>query len=145
MKYLHSLLLTASLAAAVPTGNGTLEAAGTFQGSINFFKRWDCHNPCVEDGSCQPGQESQGLMPGSVDPLIAWGYGCLDRPDGVHSLALSISNGHGFSGINTTCAEWWEKPYDAHVYELEWADSYGPGKCNVFVADHIKAIYYHWT
>ena len=68
MKHFIPILLSATLAVAAPT-NSTLEKRD-FQGSIQWFKRWDCKNHCVEDpGYCLSGQEHEGIE-GSVDSFI---------------------------------------------------------------------------
>lgn len=144
MKYLTPLLAAATLAVAAPTANHTLslEKRG-FQGSINWFARYDCKNPCVEHGYCLSGQVSEGAE-GSEDPWIGWDNGCFDRPEGIHSLALSVSNGHHFSGIDKSCAQWKADNYDAKSTVLASGSKYGEDECTVFDGHHIKAVFYHW-
>ena len=68
MKYLTSILFAATLAVAAPASNHTLEQR-SFQGSINWFDRWDCQKYCVEIGMCLAGQVSLGVE-GSEDQWI---------------------------------------------------------------------------
>jgi hypothetical protein len=72
MKYTIATLLAATLAAAAPVTNQTttLERRD-FQGSIQFFDRYDCQNKCVEDGYCLAGQVDEG-MEGSDSNFIGY-------------------------------------------------------------------------
>jgi hypothetical protein len=72
MKFITPIILAATLAVAAPTNfTESLLVPRSFQGSINFFTRWDCQNDCVEDGYCLSGQVNEG-MAGSEDPWIGW-------------------------------------------------------------------------
>ena len=138
MKYL-TLLFAATLAVAAPASNSTLEER-SFSGNINFFKRWDCSDDCVENGLCLSGQRDRG-MSGSAQDWIGWDDGCWDRPAGAHSLALSISNGHKFTGIDKSCKQWKADGFAAKTFALK---SGKKDQCNVFKGDKIKAVFYHW-
>jgi hypothetical protein len=72
MKYTIATLLAATLAAAAPATNQTttLERRD-FQGSVQFFDRYDCQNKCVEDGYCLAGQVDEG-MEGSDSNFIGY-------------------------------------------------------------------------
>lgn len=93
------------------------------------------------------------MSPQSTSEWIGWDSGCWDRPDGVHSLALSFNNGHKFSGINKSCKEWmddgWKGKDQAEVKDLKVA-KFEEGKdkghhhCNVFPGHEVKAVIYHW-
>ena len=140
MKYL-TLLAAATLAVAAPApaSNSTLEER-SFTGNINFFERWDCKDDCVEKGMCLSGQISHG-MKGSDQDWIGWDAGCWDRPAGAHSLALQISNGHKFIGIDKSCKQWKADNFAAKTYALK---SGKKDQCNVFKGDKIKAVAYQW-
>jgi hypothetical protein len=134
----------ALLGNAFPTANHTVALESrSFQGSINWFTRYDCQNPCVEIGYCLSGQTSEG-MSGSSDPWIGWDSGCWDRPDGAHSVALSVSNGHKFKAISKSCEEWKKDNFNAQSWDLAREDSYSDGKCNVLSGEGAKAVYYVW-
>ena len=143
MQFLTTTLIAlAALTAAAPPTNSTptLEAR-SFSGSVNFYKRYDCKNPCVENGYCLSGQANKG-MKGSTDSWIGWDSGCWDRPAGVHSLRLSISNGHKYTGIDKTCAQWKADGFAAKQFPL--GSSKKKGVCNVLPGDKIKAVFYNW-
>jgi hypothetical protein len=78
MKYITPFLLVATLAVAAPTNFTDPEPhlfPRSFQGSINWFTRYDCTNDCVEDGYCLSGQIGEG-MAGSEDPWIGCMFPC---------------------------------------------------------------------
>ena len=144
-----TLLAAATLVVAFPTNTTELYARSSFQGSINFFTRSDCQDTCVEHGYCLSGESSTGMY-GSEDPFIGWDEGCWDRSDGAHSVALSVDNGHGFSGINMSCKKMralikgdgsWD---GVRIFPMASADDYSAGQCNKMQKDVIKAVYYHW-
>ena len=83
-------------------------------------------------------------MKGSDDPWIGWDTGCWDRPDGVHSLGLSISNGHKFSVIDVSCAAFKASNYADPTWPLNFGDKNGDQACNVLPNNHGKAVFYHW-
>lgn len=141
MKYLTLIAAAATLAVAPPATNSTsnLEER-SFTGHINFFSRWDCQADCVKNGMCLSGQVGRG-MKGSDQDWIGWDSGCWDRPVGAHSLALSISNGHKFTGISKSCEKWKADGFVADAYALV---SGKKDQCNVFKGDKIKAVFYHW-
>lgn len=138
MKYL-ALLAAATLAVAAPSSNSTLEKR-SFEGNINWFERWDCKDDCVENGLCLSGQAGRG-MKGSAQNWVGWDSGCWDRLAGAQSLALSISDGHKFSGIDKSCKQWKADGFAARLTPLK---SGKKDECNVFKADKIKAVFYHW-
>ena len=147
MKFITPIVLAATLAVAAPTNfTESLLVPRSFQGSINWFTRWDCQNDCVEDGYCLSGQVDEG-MAGSQDPWIGWDNGCWDRPAGAHSLYLSMDNGHKFSAVKgKSCAQFKNDGYVAETYHVRNHKQYGPGpagKCNVLETD-TAAVFYHW-
>lgn len=139
MKYTPLLNLAATLAVAAPPSSTTLDKR-SFSGDINFFERWDCKNPCVENGLCLSGQTGRG-MKGSAPNWEGWDDGCWDRPAGAHSLSIGISNGHKFTGINKSCKQWKADGFAADTFDLK---SGKKDQCNVFKGDKIKAVFYHW-
>ncbi|KAK3696610.1 hypothetical protein LTR37_017863 [Vermiconidia calcicola] len=141
MKYILPTLLAATLAVAAPTNNTLVKR--DFQGSINWFKRWDCTNDCVEIGMCLSGQTHRGTSD-SRDPWIGWDSGCWDKPDGINSVAVSVDNGHQFKGISKTCEQWKKDDFVADSWHLDTQNGYGDGNCNTFKHDKIKAVVYNW-
>jgi hypothetical protein len=146
MKYITPFLLAATLAVAAPTNFTDPEPhlfPRMFQGSINWFSRYDCTNPCVEDGYCLSGQESEGDL-GGEDSFIGWDSGCWDRPAGAHSVAVSVDNGHKFTAIDKSCKKFHEDGYVANEYQLPTEDAYGAGKCTEMAGTRWEAVYYDW-
>ncbi|KAK3058746.1 hypothetical protein LTR09_000311 [Extremus antarcticus] len=146
MKYTTLTLLAslATLVVAAPPANHTkpLETR-SLDASINWFERYDCQDKCVETGMCLMGQTNNGMWPSDSD-WIGWDSGCWDRPDGANSIALSVSNGHKFTGISKSCNEWKGDDFKAQTWDLDSGASYGADKCNHFYHYHIKAVVYQW-
>ena len=154
MQYLTTTLvaaLAALVAAAPPT---TINPRANVEASVNWFKRWDCRDDCVEIGMCLSGQEYRGTGFSTSD-WIGWDAGCWDRPDGIHSLALSVNNGHKFSAINQDCKTYTDKKNPGYnkdgfkswpmdVADFEAGHDKGYHHCNVFSDEKAKAVIYHW-
>lgn len=95
---------------------------------------------------CLSGQTHEG-MDGSEPDFIGWDDGCWDRPKGAHSIALAINNGHKFSAIDKTCAEFHASApayKGINSIDLKVADGTSYGKCTELDGDWVKAVYYHW-
>lgn len=138
-----TIFLGATLVAAAPT-NFTMEIpqllprSEIFDGTMNFFSRYSCTNPCVEDGFCLAGQETTGdLYTGEVAPYNS----CFDRPAGAQAAYFDVSNNHKFIAIDKTCEEYTNSGWVAHTYfEGGGKDPY----CLVMNHDKIKAITMVW-
>ena len=137
-------VLTTQLVTALPANRTIVLQARSLDGSINWFTRDDCQNPCIEIGMCLMGQTNKGMTPYSENDWIGWDSGCWDRPDGANSIALSVSNGHKFTGIGKTCKEWKDDGFEAQSWDLKSGDQYGDDKCNYIRHQHIQAVFYHW-
>ena len=154
-----TLVLAATLVVAAPAESFTspnIAARGSVQASINFFKRYDCTDDCVEIGMCLSGQQSEGMKPISTSEWLGWDHGCWDKPDSAYSLALSVNNGHKFKGINKSCKEYiklveakkWNDPTlktkNMDVAKFEVGKDKGYHHRNVLNDDQVKAIVYEW-
>lgn len=141
MKSITPILLAATLAVAAPTNfTETLVPRGMFQGSVEFFTRYDCQNDCVADpGWCLAGQVDEGMQ-GSDSSWIGDGTGCFHRPESAHSLKLTIDNGHKYTAIDHTCE---------HIEKYGWDGvrtwNFEVDKCHVMNGDVVKAIQYEWV
>ena len=141
MKFTTPILALATLAVAAPSSIPL--QSRSIDASINFFTRYDCTNPCVENGMCLAGQTGEGFSALSDDDWVGWDSGCWDFPEGTHSLALSVNNGHKFTGIDKSCAAWKKSGIQANSWTMR-VGSYPDDKCNTFNHGKIKAVYYHW-
>lgn len=126
-------------------------------GSLDFFSRYDCTNPCVDIGYCTGSTRTLGnlKMADGQESAGAWSTangvsGCWDVPEGTHSVALSVSDGHGYSGRNLTCAEIKEKADRDEWTGIEWfvleSGEGGEGVCNWEdrLPEGLKSIGYNW-
>lgn len=114
-KSLLAVLATAALTLAAPLNahghdtpsqNSTiLPRADTFGGTVNFFKREDCQNACVENGMCLSGQTTDGdLNPLGAGSWDSWGgKTCWDLRPGTKSIALTQGDGWGYTWSDQTC------------------------------------------
>ena len=145
MKYIIPFILAATLAVAAPT-NFTipdLSPRDEFSGSINWFSRYDCRNPCVEDGMCASGQTGTGDL-GSDEGLLSWTSGCWDRPAGAHSVSVAVDDGHKFTALSVSCDEFDSNGYKADEYQLPTADSGSGGTCTQLAHHKWKSVMYDW-
>jgi hypothetical protein len=144
---LPTTLALATLAVALPSTNITERA--TIAGSVNFFSRWDCSDPCTTTGWCTGDEVNLGDLKDGDNEWSRWDTGCWDRPAGTSSLSLKINNGHKITGINMSCAQWKKQTaannYDAYSFALNVGPWKGGAACNVFPGERLQAVIYHWA
>ena len=140
-----AILGAASLATAAPLNNATepLLYKRDFQGTINYFSRYDCTNPCVEDGMCLSGQTGTGDLL-NIQSFLGWDAECWDRPAGAHSASFSVDNGHGFTAIDKSCADFKKDGYVANIYFKGGSSDNSKPTCMPMNHHHVKAVYYNW-
>ena len=89
----RSAVLTTLLATVATARPGNLVFPNRATGAVNWFERYDCQDPCVETSAVCPDRKKLVGIGNSVTGLLDQGSGCWDRPDGVHSLSVTVNNG----------------------------------------------------
>ena len=90
---MHHPILPATLLATAATALPNSVFFDRPTGAVNWYERYDCTSKCVETSAVCPNDKKYAGAKGSVEGMLTQGHGCWDRPDGVHSLGLTVDSG----------------------------------------------------